>query len=252
VTDKVILRRSAKHRTDAARPASVRAAEIDFPGSSKSQPDAALSRKAYEAILQGIFTGRLFPGKVLSEVAMARELAMSRTPIHSAIWELMKDGLVAKEKNRRPIVCQFTRTDLQELFEMRRLLEGEAAFRAASRIDRPTLAHFRSAGEAMEAHLNDPGILPKWIDFDDEFHCVIAQASGNRRLEKDIERYRTIHRGLIPMRLKPEHVPQAFAEHMRLLDALERRDPEQARQAMSEHIQEWQVYCLRFFSDSGA
>jgi DNA-binding GntR family transcriptional regulator len=249
VTGKAVLRGSAKRRRTVVRPARIRAAEIDSLGSRKSQQDGALSRKAYQAILERIFAGRLFPGKVLSEVALARELGMSRTPVHSAIRELVKDGLVAQEKNRRPVISHFTRTDMQEIFEMRRLLEAEAAYRAASHIDRPTLVRLRNTGEALERHLAEPDILIRWANFDEEFHRAVAQACGNRRLAKDIERYQLIHRGLNTMRLTPELVPQALAEHMRILGALERRDPNQCRLATLEHIQEWQAYYIRFFSE---
>lgn len=65
---KAVLRGSAKHRRTVVRPARVRATEIDSLGTRMSQQDGALSRSAYEAILKGIFAGRLFPGKILSEV----------------------------------------------------------------------------------------------------------------------------------------------------------------------------------------
>lgn len=249
MTSRAVLRGSAKHRRTVVRPVRVGAAGIDSVESRMSQQDGPLPRRAYQAILEGIFAGRLLPGKVLSEVALARELGMSRTPVHSAIRELVNDSLVAQEKNRRPVVSHFTRTDMQEIFEMRLLLEGEAAYRAASRIDRPTLVQLRSTGEALGRHLAGRNILIRWANFDEEFHRAVAQACGNRRLAKDIERYRLIHRGLNTMRLTRELVPQALAEHMRILDALERRDPNQSRLATLEHIREWQAYYIRFFSE---
>jgi DNA-binding GntR family transcriptional regulator len=183
-------------------------------------PRIPLSNRAYDAILQGIFSGRLFPGKILSEVVLVRELAMNRTPIISAIQEPIKDGLVTKEKDRRPVIRQFTPNELQELFEMRRLLEGEAAHRAATRIDRLTLSRIRSVGGTLRSGLSKPHILAKRVNFDEEFYWAVAHAFGNRRLANDIGRYRMIHRGFIPMRLRLEHIPQAYAEHMRILEPL--------------------------------
>lgn len=239
---KAAARGSANSTTAIVPRARVRARTTHSGDSSPAKENTALSRQAYEAILQGIFAGRLVPGEVLNELALARDLRMSRTPITLAIRELLKDGLVVKVNSRRPTIARITRTDLQELFEMRCLLEGEAARRAASRIDRPTLGRLRSIGEDIGRHPAHAGVLSQWIDYDHDFHLAIAKASGNRRLAQDIERYRIIHRGLIHMRLKPEHVPQANAEHLCILAALEERNADRARQAMSTHIREWLAY----------
>ncbi len=67
-----------------------------------------LSESVYESLLGMIVSGELIPGQPVSELQLARQLEVSRTPIHEAIKQLVKDGLIAQSANRRPVVVSFT------------------------------------------------------------------------------------------------------------------------------------------------
>ena len=82
----------------------------------------------------------------------------------------------------------------------------------------------------------------RWTDYDEAFHQQIAEASGSKRLAADITRYRQFHRGFNKLVTNSEDLQQALTEHVRILEALEHRDPEAAATAMVAHIQEWQAY----------
>jgi DNA-binding GntR family transcriptional regulator len=202
-----------------------------------------LSEQVYETLVEKIVRGELSPGKAVSEVELARSLNVSRTPIHEAVKQLVKDGLISQAANRRPVVVSFGSDDIQDIYEMRRILESEAAAKAADRIDRPTLL-------ALEAGLNrfrkgklSEASIANWVKLDDEFHSAIAAAAGSPRLAADIDRYRLMHRVFNRSHTDPSVLGQAAEEHMRILDALKRRSAEDSRQAMREHVEEWQ----RFF-----
>jgi len=87
--------------------------------------------------------------------------------------------------------------------------------------------------------------ITKWSDFDDLFHTTIAEASGNRRLALDISRYRLLHKGFNRHATEPSSLEQALREHLSILDALEAKDGELARQRMVSHITAWQEYFIR-------
>jgi DNA-binding GntR family transcriptional regulator len=201
-----------------------------------------LSDSVYESLLEAILSGRLPPGTPVSEVSLARQLDVSRTPVHDALRQLAKDGLVEQRANHRAIICRFSPADIHDIFEMRKLLEGEAARRAATRIDRPTLTRLRSTAEKLKATRNDLDWLSRWADFDEEFHDAIARSCGSPRLCQDISRYRLLHRGINKLATTVECLQLALEEHLRILDALERRDAEQAGRMMVAHIAEWQAY----------
>jgi DNA-binding GntR family transcriptional regulator len=209
--------------------------------------DGRLSDAVYQTLLEAVLSGRLAPRSIVSEVALARQLHVSRTPVHNALLQLSKDGLVEQRAGRRPVVASFSREDVHDVYEMRKLLEGEAARRAASRIDRPTLARLRETAESLARTRQKPDWLARWADFDQEFHSAIARASGSPRLHQDIVRYRMIHRGFNMLATKVEDLSTALEEHVRILEALEKRNGEKAARAMVAHLQEWQAYFVNHF-----
>ena len=211
----------------------------------KLQPASGLrlSEQVYESLVEMIVRGELAPGQPVSEVELARSLNVSRTPIHEAVKQLVKDGLVLQAANRRPEVVRFGVDDIQDIYEMRRILESEAAAKAADRIDLPTLKRLEAGIKKFRSEKTSAVSIMNWVKLDDEFHSAITAASGSSRLAADIDRYRLMHRVFNRSHTDPSVLDQAAEEHMRILDALKRRSPEDSRQAMREHIEEWQ----RFF-----
>ncbi|WP_043358040.1 GntR family transcriptional regulator [Cupriavidus basilensis] len=223
----------------------------ELPALPQDQDDQPLSQRVYQAMLSAIISGQLKPGEVVNEIRLAQELGVSRTPVHTAIRELVKDGLITQEANRRPVVARFSREDIREVFDMRKLLESEAARIAAAQLDRVTLKALSDAADAMDAgaaaSVDDTEALVRWADFDDNFHLAIADACGSKRLREDILRYRLLHHGLNQLRMRAELIPQALAEHRKILDALAARDGDAASRAMQEHLHEWQAYYMQRF-----
>src|SRR5258706_4633677 len=96
-----------------------------------SSSPRALSRtflveSAYEAIRENILSGTLPSGTTVSEVSLARDLNVSRTPVHQALARLAKEGLIEHKSGRKPRVVRFGREDVIEIYDMRLLLETAA------------------------------------------------------------------------------------------------------------------------------
>ena len=211
------------------------------------QPDAEprLSEQVYESLVEMIVLGKLEPGQPVSEMKLARTLDVSRTPIHEAVTQLVKDGLVVQAPNRRPVVVAFGPDDVRDIYEMRRILESEAAAKAADRIDRPTLERLDAALQKFRKSKPTPASIRAWVKLDDEFHREIASASGSPRLAADIVRYRLMNRVFNRSHTDAAVLRHAADEHQAIIDALKKRDTEAARQAMRKHLEEWQ----RFFAN---
>lgn len=216
-----------------------------FPGASIER--TTLADKVYETLLEAIVSGRLVPGEELSVVALAKELEVSRTPVHDALRQLANDGLVEQEVNRKARVARFTRDDVFEIFEMRKLLEGAAAELAAQGMPPQVLAQLRATANALRANVAAVDWQQRWIDFDEKFHEEIARSTGNRRLLEDIVRYRLLHRGFNQLSTNVDCLQQALSEHEEILDALEAQDAAAAAAAMISHIETWQVFFVRNF-----
>ena len=218
----------------------------------KSPPSAGngdpLADEAYQAILAEIFGGHVHSGESISEVELARRLGMSRTPVHLAVRELVRDGLLTQAPNRRPVFRAFTSADVQEIYQMRLLLETEATAQAALRLDRPTLRQMIAECADLRRNLKAKDVMTRWANLDERFHQEIALASGNRRLAQDIFRYRLVHRGFNTVRFTADLIPQSLQEHEKILAALDARDVDAARIAMTTHLREWQAYYVRSFA----
>lgn len=211
----------------------------------ESDSGAGLSGAVYETLLEAILGGTLASGTILSEVALAKQLDVSRTPVHDALRQLAKDGLVEQAVGRRARVSRFTPDDLYEIFELRKFLEGPAAELAAGRMDQRQLAPLRRMADDLASSMGAVNWVAQWTDFDETFHSTIAIASGNRRLAEDISRYRMLHRGFNRMHRKAESLKEALEEHVQILNALDRRDGAAARTLMHQHIEHWQHYFVR-------
>jgi DNA-binding GntR family transcriptional regulator len=221
---------------------------MDSPLSFQGQIERTrLSDTVYETLLEAIISGKLAPGMIVSEVALAKQLQVSRTPVHDGLRQLAKDGLVEQRAGRRAVIATFSKDDLFDIFEMRMLLETASARRAATRMDPATLGRLRVRGEELRAQRDAPDWLTRWADFDEAFHDAIARASGSQRLWQDIVRYRLLHRGFNKLVTTVDGLQQALEEHFRILTALEQRDPDAASQAMADHVREWQTYFVKHF-----
>jgi len=204
-----------------------------------------LDQSVYEQITQMIISGELETGLAISESELSRRLEVSRTPVHEAINRLAKDGLIIQQHNRRPLVASFDTEDIFDVYEMRRILEREAAAKAATRIDSFTLSELQKAAEQYRRCQDQPSALRAWVEFDDKFHAAIAAACGSKRLQADIERYRLLHRVFNRTHTNPGVLVQAYAEHLKILDALRNRDAAAAHSAMDHHIAEWQRFFVK-------
>jgi DNA-binding GntR family transcriptional regulator len=207
--------------------------------------EESLSETVYHRLLQGILSGQYASGAVLSELGVAREFGVSRMPVHDALRQLAKDGLVQRERNCRARVAGITSDDIFEIFEMRKFLEGPAAELAAGRLDARQLAPLKAAAQALQVKARGKNWTSQWADFDDLFHTTIAHGSGNRRLVQDIGRYRLLHKGFNRAATEPDSLQQAMLEHLGILEALAAKDGKLARKRMVSHITTWQEYFLR-------
>ena len=106
---------------------------------------------ATELIREAIVDGRLEPGERLKEEELAREMGISRTPIREALLMLQAEGLVVAIPNRGAMVRVHTPEDLDDLYQLRALLEGHATRRAATRISEPEIELLRESCERFDA-----------------------------------------------------------------------------------------------------
>jgi DNA-binding GntR family transcriptional regulator len=196
----------------------------------------SLADSVYETLLAAIVGGGLAGGTEINEVSLAKELQVSRTPVHQAVVRLESDGLIELGERKKPRVVVFRRRQIVEIYDMRQLLESAAAARAATKISAEALADLQAGAEQLLRTRDELDWSARALTFDIHFHDVLAHACGNMRMQRDIGRYRLLVRGLCRITGSEEVLHTALEEHMRILETLQQRDAAGARRAMERHI----------------
>ena len=197
-----------------------------------------------------ILTGEYGPDERLVEEQLAERLGVSRTPVRQALTMLEAEGLVEIAPNRGATVCSFSTEDVWDIYDLRAVLEGHAARRAAGRITTGELARLRELTGEME------GLAGRFEDHEEEirtlvglnqeFHGTTVEASRNRRLQRLINR--TVE---IPLMFKaffwytPHERVSSNHYHRQILGALERGDADRAEIIMREHVYEGRDFVIR-------
>ena len=135
----------------------------------------------FNTLRRAILKGELKPGERLMEIALAERLGVSRTPIREAIHKLGQEGLVVMIPRRGAMVANITEEDLNDVLEVRLGLEIMAIEKACKRMDQEQLEKLKKAGEEFRETMKT-GDLTLLAEADVNFHEIIYQASGNKRL----------------------------------------------------------------------
>ncbi|GGH19102.1 GntR family transcriptional regulator [Alsobacter metallidurans] len=194
---------------------------------------STLGHTTYERLRDMILNGELPAGASLQEKKLAERLGVSRTPVREATMRLMTEGLVLRSAGATPVVRRLSVDDFIEVLHIRRLLEVEAAGRAAQTGGSPEL----SAVAARIAEFRD-GVEPtpaEHVAVDDRLHLIIAGLAGSRLLAELIEDLRKKTR-IFDMGRVPERFEPGVREHLAIIDAITARDASRAQDAMREHI----------------
>jgi DNA-binding GntR family transcriptional regulator len=196
------------------------------------------SDRAYEAIRGMILSGELSSGDALREEALAERCGVSRTPIREALRQLEVELLVRRTDSQRSYVADWSLDDVADAFELRAMLEGHAAHRAAERMTDDVFSRLNSCNNAIYAAISkaQPDVTT-FLDRNREFHALILETAGSRRLANLLT---SLIEQPVVWRTAQHYSAEAFershSEHSDLLAAFERRDGEWARSIMEGHI----------------
>lgn len=201
--------------------------------------------KAYRSIREWILDGTLEAGQDLRESDLGARIGVSRTPVRSALSRLEAEGLVIYERYRRYTVAALTLQDIDKIFELRVVLEGLAARRAATRIGAEDLAELRRLNAEMLdcAETRSAQSTRRYDALNTAFHRIVLQAADNRRLE-------TMLNGLIDLPLSflseyqpslASHFRRSCQHHEEIIRAMEAGNAEWAAAQMQAHLQSVRV-----------
>jgi len=145
--------------------------------------------KAYEVLRQRLVGGHYIPGTQLKEEPLARELGLSRTPVRTALRQLVEDGLATDGASQGIHVAEWSEWDVEETFQLRMLLEPYAASLAAQRGGDALVAQLQQSNAQMAAAIatGGPEAIAQVQEANRGFHHALLGAAGSPRLRGMLE-----------------------------------------------------------------
>lgn len=195
----------------------------------------SLTDQAYATLRQRIMTGEMAPGAEVSEMELAEQLSVSKTPVREALARLGIEGFVEAFPRRGYRVTPVTVKDMNDLFAVRAMLEGTAGSLAAINLTESELDRLEALANA--SYVRDETMsVQAFVNANENFHAAIARASGNPRLSSLVTSHLEECARFFYMGARARDVnPETNTDHHRIVDVLRQRDPDKARAVMIEH-----------------
>ncbi len=194
---------------------------------------------AYQTIRDRIISGDYQSGIHLKEVQVAQDIGASRTPVREALRRLNAEQLVEFAPNRGAYVTSWSLEDVEEIYTLRSILEGQAAFRAATRIADSEIEVLIECANRIDNLLRDidERNTVKIFEANHRFHNTILDASKSERLSKMLSWLVEIPLTLQTFeKYSNRDIERSNHHHRELIDAFLSRDPRWAQQVMETHL----------------
>jgi DNA-binding GntR family transcriptional regulator len=203
----------------------------------------------FETLRDAISDGRIAGGERVREEDVARNLGVSRTPVREALQRLQQRGILILGSGRGLVVAQLGHEQVLELYAMREILEGSAARFAAMHATADEIATLYQLQEQLRTA--DDDMLH--ITLNRRFHQAIYEAAHNRYLMQTFESLNDSFALLRSSTFRlPHRTRNSDEERRRIIEAIEKRDPELAEMEAREHILQAQRTRFENPSDSAS
>lgn len=198
-----------------------------------------LSARVYNQIKSLILSNEVLPGQKLYHRELSERLGVSRTPVREALTRLAQEGYVSLLPNRGFTCKEIGMQEAEELYDLREALEAFAVERAIEKLTDSALDALR---EKMRLYGRDvqKRFTRERLVYDQDIHMAIAALTGNEMVQKTLHQVfeRIVRKRRTDGLYDLARGLTAHQEHLRLLDAMQRRDIPQAVKIIRAHIRE--------------
>jgi DNA-binding GntR family transcriptional regulator len=205
---------------------------------------ASLTDKAYNQIKEWVVRYHLKPGARLHVSDLAHALKMSQTPVREALSMLEKEHLIEREPQKGYRVGTLSMQEIEDLYDLRIVLEVLAVRQAAKRMTASTRGRLSSILSEFERFLKTAQ-KQRILERGQDFHVVLLEASGNRPLAEIgraiLDRIWVIQNINL---LTTDHLFDAHPQHLQILEALDRGDAKKAATLMEKHLAQAKQFVL--------
>ena len=197
---------------------------------------ASTAAKARDALREAILRGEYLPGERLVEAQLCQRLGASRFNVRGALQDLAAEGLVEVQRNKGAQVRKVSLEDAIEITEVRMVLEGLVAARAAERVNDDDATELDEIGLLMRRAVA-AGEFRRYSDLNQRLHGTIRRVAGHRAADGLIETLRAqLVRHQYMLSLLPGRPAISLPQHERIIAAIRAREPDRAEAAMRDHI----------------
>lgn len=199
----------------------------------------------FNTLRQAILKGELEPGERLMEIQLADRLGVSRTPIREAIRKLELEGLVLMIPRKGAEVAKISEKNLRDVLEVRRSLEELAIELACKRMTDEDMENLESAQAAFRQAIEtgDPMTI---AETDEAYHDIIYNGTGNNKLMQILNNLREqMYRYRLEYIKDEDKRQNLLAEHSHILSAIKKRQVNDAKKAIREHIDNQEITVSR-------
>ena len=196
----------------------------------------SLRGKVYDRIREDILNGVYKEHEELKEATLGKKMDVSRTPVREALRQLELEGLVEIVPNKGARVTGITKKDIEDIYQIRYLLEGLSARWATEHVTEELIDKMEETLYLTEFHAKK-GNFMQVFELDSQFHELMYAASGSKMLNhilSDFHMYVTRMRKSILS--SDSRSKNSTEEHRAILEAIKERDPDKAEQYAHDHV----------------
>lgn len=211
-----------------------------------------IRNQVYQLLKEDICNGEYQPGQWLQEVELASRFSVSRSPVREALHQLASDGLVVEIPNKGIFVKEFTPKDIEEIFDLRVMLENYAIGRLKDNLSEEGTALLKDYISKFEqAHADND--LKRYIKIDSQFHELLVKLSQNdllvivyERIHSMIQQFRTYS---LSAQLRFDN---SLSEHRDIVTCILEQKCEKAQQINCQHLQLAKEQILIYLNQSSS
>jgi DNA-binding GntR family transcriptional regulator len=198
--------------------------------------DTSGERPVVAGIRDAILSGEFVPNQRLVEADLSERFEASRASVRAALLELANEGLIERVQNRGARVRAVSLEEAIEISEVRMVLEGLCAAKAAERAAEADAKELREIGEGMRAAVASGDVLG-YSRLNERLHSTIRAVSGQRTASEVLERLRAQNvRHQFRLAMHPGRPQVSLPQHLAIIDAICAGDAEAAERAARDHL----------------
>ena len=196
----------------------------------------SLGGKVFQQLKISILAGEFENGAELREIALAKKLGVSRTPVREALRQLEQEGLVEIYPNRGAYVKGITYKDVEDIFRIRARLEGLCAEMAVSSITHEQLDKLDEI-ILLSKFYEEKKDMEHLLKMDSQFHEVLFESCGSKMLEHQLKDYHQyVQKARLRSLKRQERAKKSTQEHEEILLAIKDKDAKRADELATRHI----------------